>query len=588
MVRHLASRRSWRLFAGIGLVRRTLLRSTPGATALLLTLLLADGFAYAALPIPPDGAVFGLDPAVTASPAIPSEAPESDFEDEVRRIDAALALALGAAAEPPCRTRLLDVGRGAARPQADSLESLQTIEVECPDGPERLLAVFGERLRERGSSASVTAVAPDTWEVRVQHRLTHRLRFLPPGQAHPHGQPAGQARLVLVIDDLGDNLAVARELTRFAFPVTFAVLPRAPYAKDTLRLAMAAGREVILHQPMAPIRYPENDPGPGALFPGMADDTVTRLVEENLDMLPGIVGMNNHMGSRYTQDVRGMSAALDVLRRRNLFFLDSVTHPGTKGGQVARTLGLAHLERDVFLDVEHDARYVVFQLQKAESIALRKGQAVAIGHPFPTTMQGLRLWSRSRNAAVAIVPLRELLNVQAPPVRVESPPDPSPPALPTPSSPAWVVKPEPGVSIPPVVAPAVETPALRDEQGRQSIAPHDHPRAAPAIKSSLPSPAAPAKPRSSAPAAPPHPPKAPQGSAPPDGSVLDHLFKSLAPQGPDTQSPDNTPMPAVPGHGSTGGRKTAPAAPRPASGSAASPRAGEKTVTPEWGLTVTP
>lgn len=228
------------------------------------------------------------------------------------------------------------------------------------------------------------------------------------------GQTGAGPRLVVVIDDLGENLHQAREFAALSFPVTFAVLPHLSHTREVARIGAAANRDVILHQPMEPLDYPHRaDPGPGALFVDMDDKQVLGILRENLAQIPQAIGINNHMGSRFTADPTGMNTVFQELKRRDLFFLDSLTTGNSVADQQARKIGLSHLRRHIFLDNIPNVQAILFQLRKAEQLAYSQGQVIAIGHPYPETLEALKLWERERDSGINIVSLGSLLAHQA-------------------------------------------------------------------------------------------------------------------------------------------------------------------------------
>ncbi len=222
----------------------------------------------------------------------------------------------------------------------------------------------------------------------------------PPSPASP--------RLAVVIDDLGDSVTFAKALLDLDFPITLAILPHRPHTTDVDALGARHGAEIILHQPMQPQGYPGVNPGRGALLTGMAQGRIRAVLDENLSQVPHASGVNNHMGSRFTEDVAGMTVVLDHLRGKNLFFLDSLTtHKSGVPSAAART-GSDYRRRYVFLDNSRDSRAILRQLKTAESLALKNGQALAIGHPYPETLQALRAWDGSRDKRLTMVRVRDL------------------------------------------------------------------------------------------------------------------------------------------------------------------------------------
>lgn len=187
-----------------------------------------------------------------------------------------------------------------------------------------------------------------------------------------------RGKLALIIDDAGYNNAFLETFLAFPGPMAVSVLPGLPGSRDASRLVRKAGKELLLHLPMEP----ENgqDPGPGAVYTRMGDEAVRDLVRGHLDSLPGIVGVNNHMGSRATADERVMSLVLGVLRERGLFFVDSGTTAASAGRRVAGELKLPFLERSVFLDNEKDKAAIRESIERGKAVAEKRGYAVMIGH----------------------------------------------------------------------------------------------------------------------------------------------------------------------------------------------------------------
>jgi polysaccharide deacetylase 2 family uncharacterized protein YibQ len=198
------------------------------------------------------------------------------------------------------------------------------------------------------------------------------------------------AYVAIVIDDLGLDRARSARAAALPGPLTLAWLG---YAEDVGRQAAAAreaGHEILLHMPMEP--EGRDDPGPGALLVRLPDADIRARVASALDRLPMAVGLNNHMGSRFTRDARAMRPMLEEIAARGLLFVDSRTSGGSIGAELATELGIAAAARDVFLDNERDALYVRRQLAELERVAGRRGSAIAIGHPHDATLEALAAW----------------------------------------------------------------------------------------------------------------------------------------------------------------------------------------------------
>ncbi len=217
-------------------------------------------------------------------------------------------------------------------------------------------------------------------------------------------------RMAIVIDDMGPDLNKLRELIGIGGPVTVAVMPHQRYSKETADEAYANGLDVLMHLPMEPKDTGVNNPGKGALLVAMTPREVRARMAEDFETVPHAIGINNHMGSRFTENEPLMREVLDVLRTRELFFLDSRTTSMSVAGKLAREMGVRNLDRNVFLDNNRDVAYIKRQLSEAARIARKNGTAVAIGHPYPETIQALRESVPGLDAAgIRVVRLSELV-----------------------------------------------------------------------------------------------------------------------------------------------------------------------------------
>ena len=284
------------------------------------------------------------------------------------------------------------------------------------EGPSRQIDLpFEEHLAGR-ESAPPPATPPSEMRGLVQP---------PAGNGNGNGQDAADPRLsgpvnplpndvgkgprmVVVIDDIGDNPTMAANLMELPFPVTLAILPQRPRTRAVAAQAAARGIEVILHQPMQPTSYPRVNPGPGALFTDMDTARIQATLNENLDEVPEAIGINNHMGSAFTGDAAGMAAVMPVLKARGLFFMDSVTSAASAAPEAARKAGVQLYRRAVFLDNVRNTRAILGQLKTAERHALKHGRAIAIGHPYNETYEALKAWAKERDPRIALVTLRTL------------------------------------------------------------------------------------------------------------------------------------------------------------------------------------
>jgi len=187
--------------------------------------------------------------------------------------------------------------------------------------------------------------------------------------------------LTFVFDDAGHNLDQLEHFLRLPFPCTIAVLPGLRYSSESARRIRKAGKQVILHQPMQSVDLHIN-PGPGAVTPGLSAEQIKNIVRKNLEEIWPVAGMNNHEGSLMTADEAAMSAVLDVVAEKHIFFLDSRTTARSVVAKVAKEKNMAVWERAIFIDNDKSRAAMETQIKKGLSIARQKGSAIMIGHVF--------------------------------------------------------------------------------------------------------------------------------------------------------------------------------------------------------------
>ena len=209
------------------------------------------------------------------------------------------------------------------------------------------------------------------------------------GDETPAAPLTDDAKLVIVIDDLGNRLNVLKKLLSLDFDITYSILPQRQFSLESAEMVFDNGREVILHLPMQPKDFPKYNPGLGALLLDDEQETIVQKLERNLETVPYAVGVNNHMGSAFTQHDAGLDAVMQVLSGRMLFFLDSKTAPGRIAKSSARDYRVPYLSRDIFLDNDIEEAAIKRQLFKAARIASRHGKAIVIGHPYLETYKAL-------------------------------------------------------------------------------------------------------------------------------------------------------------------------------------------------------
>ncbi|WP_448202905.1 divergent polysaccharide deacetylase family protein [Azospirillum sp. sgz302134] len=227
----------------------------------------------------------------------------------------------------------------------------------------------------------------------------------------PARVPPDRPAIAIVIDDMGVDRKRSTRAASLPAPLTLAWLPYAHDLSAQARAARASGHELLLHIPMEP--GGTADPGPDALLVKLDRGEILRRAKAALDSFDGYVGVNNHMGSRFTSDPNAMAPVLTEIAKRGLLWLDSRTTPKSAGLTIAQQLKMPFAGRDVFLDNEMTVQAVRAQLAKTEQVAKHQGFAIAIGHPHDATIEALASWlPEVQKRGFVLVPVSAVVRAQ--------------------------------------------------------------------------------------------------------------------------------------------------------------------------------
>ena len=269
----------------------------------------------------------------------------------------------------------ITVSAGPAQAQREMLARL----IQALDRVATLNALTREMSEEAGSTRHIAYRRGGT-PTHLVEVATRAPTFTP---------EAGAARLAIILDDLGNDRAVAQAIFAMPYPLTISVLPNHPHSVEIAQEAHRRGFQVMLHLPMESMR--NEQPETQELRPGMSAGDVSTLVGDLLHAVPDVAGVNNHQGSQSTADAALMNELMPVLREHNLFYVDSRTTAATVAYDTAQRCGVRSGFRNVpFLDDVAEVGAVRGQLHLALRDARKKGDAIAIGHPHSATLQALR------------------------------------------------------------------------------------------------------------------------------------------------------------------------------------------------------
>ncbi len=235
--------------------------------------------------------------------------------------------------------------------------------------------------------------------------------------------------ITIVMDDLGLAPGLLPELWALGQPITYALIPHLQYTFSYSRWLTDHGAYFLIHLPMEP------EEADLMTLPGYITEeqrTLERqgIVRAALAVLPGAVGLNNHMGSRITQNAALMNEVLEVLPP-DMVVLDSRTSENSELERVARAQGRTTAARTVFLDHDMDREVITLQLMETLRVAKKDGRAVAIGHPHKETLIALKTFIRSHGHEVHFVPIERLAEPTSKPAFLKNCPKISWPAVAT-------------------------------------------------------------------------------------------------------------------------------------------------------------
>lgn len=221
--------------------------------------------------------------------------------------------------------------------------------------------------------------------------------------------PKHDAYISIIIDDWGYNQEVGRRFLALPQPLTMAVIPFAPHSEELLAEGVAKGWEPLLHLPMEPVSS-FWELGRGSIDTSLSEEEIRERIEEDLAALPGVVGVNNHMGSKATADERVMDAVMKVIKDKGLFFVDSRTSARSVAEKAAAAYGVEHAANQVFLDNVDSVDAVTRRIDLLVDVARHSGTAVGIGHVRANTVEAIaRALPTLAAQGVHIVPIKELL-----------------------------------------------------------------------------------------------------------------------------------------------------------------------------------
>lgn len=214
-----------------------------------------------------------------------------------------------------------------------------------------------------------------------------------PKQSGVEEKVDSKPKIAIVIDDMGASPVRTKDIVAIQAPLTASFVTFASQLQKQVKQSEQSGHEIMIHVPMQPKSniFVSND----VLKIDMSQEQITQAFKEMLKNFDSAKGINNHMGSLFTEHADKLAPVMKLLAEHHLFFLDSKTTAQSKGEETAQKYGVPCVHRHIFLDNENELGYILKQLEKTENVAKKNGYAIAIGHPKTQTSRALKLWIKT-------------------------------------------------------------------------------------------------------------------------------------------------------------------------------------------------
>jgi len=239
------------------------------------------------------------------------------------------------------------------------------------------------KIRQSASSIFVKPAVPDKVVVRppvIERIEKKRVVPIPPVMT-----VRKRPKVAIVIDDFGYNMNNVEAFFDIGMPITMAVLPQQRYSHRIAERARSRGYEVILHLPLESWR-PEAKEETDTIRSGMSESEIIAMLKKEIADVPGLSGVNNHQGSKATEDKQVMTDVMEYLKKKGLYFCDSFTTAKSVCPEVASEVGIKFARRNKFIDNDNNAAAIERQLAELKTMAFARGKAIAIGHDRKTTV----------------------------------------------------------------------------------------------------------------------------------------------------------------------------------------------------------
>ncbi len=229
----------------------------------------------------------------------------------------------------------------------------------------------------------------------------------------PNPATLTQARIAILVNGIGLNSDMTiKAIEDLPADISLGLSPYGDDINSWMKSARLSGHEVLLQAPMEPFDYPDNDAGPQSLLTNLDQRQNNERLAWVLGQTTNYVGLVNFMGDRFTANESRMQDFLGKVRDRGLMYVDDGSSPRSKAEEIAAAQNVPFVQSDLVLDQTLSSEAIGLQLLELETIARKRGIAVATATAFPVTLNELETWSqRLEERGLSLVPISYAINL---------------------------------------------------------------------------------------------------------------------------------------------------------------------------------
>ena len=196
-----------------------------------------------------------------------------------------------------------------------------------------------------------------------------------------------KAKLVIIMDDISHKFQL-NFIKKLHLKITPSIFPPSKMNIRSNKLSYGL-KHFMVHLPLQSRSRAMNRMHK-TLFVTDSNKHIINRVKEIRKLFPTAKYLNNHTGSKFSENYKKSKVLYKALMDNGFKFVDSKTSQRSKFKKIAKEFGRRYVENNMFLDDKLTSKATLKQIKKAVSLARRDGLAIVICHPHPTTFKALK------------------------------------------------------------------------------------------------------------------------------------------------------------------------------------------------------